>query len=141
MDLGVSEYSILSAITTLSDTQNDLGLHQHGGPDCSVPCFSVEDITLFRQIALDLREFREGSHITYNESQTFFSVLFNFTFVSERSFPTHRSLMGESPEAIEGQAKLFRVLIAYAKYNPQVGYSQGNGLHILSIFTQHFYQS
>jgi len=36
--------------------------------------------------------------------------------------------MGESPEAIEGQAKLFRVLIAYAKYNPQVGYSQGNEL-------------
>lgn len=33
--------------------------------------------------------------------------------------------MGESPEAIEGQAKLFRVLIAYAKYSPQVGYSQG----------------
>ncbi|TMS05230.1 TBC1 domain family member 10B [Larimichthys crocea] len=32
--------------------------------------------------------------------------------------------MGESPEAIEGQAKLFRVLIAYAKYSPQVGYSQ-----------------
>lgn len=36
--------------------------------------------------------------------------------------------MGESPEAIEGQAKLFRVLIAYAKYNTQVGYSQGNTL-------------
>lgn len=48
-----------------------------------------------------------------------------FCLASERSFPTHRSLMGDSPEAIEGQAKLFRVLIAYAKYNPQVGYSQG----------------
>lgn len=44
---------------------------------------------------------------------------------TERSFPTHRTLMGESPEAIEGQAKLFRVLIAYAKYNPKIGYSQG----------------
>lgn len=41
--------------------------------------------------------------------------------------------MGDSPEAIEGQAKLFRVLTAYAKYNPQVGYSQGNGLIILSV--------
>lgn len=33
--------------------------------------------------------------------------------------------MGDSPEAIEGQAKLFRVLLAYAKYSPLVGYSQG----------------
>ncbi|KAM4573760.1 uncharacterized protein PAE49_008494 [Odontesthes bonariensis] len=97
VDLGVSEYGILSAITTLSETQNDLGLNQQQPSNCSEPCYSVDDITLFRQIALDL----------------------------QRSFPTHRSLMGESPEAIEGQAKLFRVLIAYAKYNPQVGYSQG----------------
>jgi hypothetical protein len=43
--------------------------------------------------------------------------------------------MGDSPEAIEGQAKLFRVLIAYAKYNPKIGYSQGGKadwfIHIL----------
>ncbi|XP_026221297.1 TBC1 domain family member 12 isoform X2 [Anabas testudineus] len=97
VDLGVSEYGILSAIATLSDTQNDLDLnHQQlsSGPET---CYSIDDIRLFRQIALDL----------------------------QRSFPTHRSLMGDSPEAIEGQAKLFRVLTAYAKYNPQVGYSQG----------------
>ncbi|KAK7892052.1 hypothetical protein WMY93_024015 [Mugilogobius chulae] len=37
--------------------------------------YSVDDITLFRQIALDL----------------------------QRSFPTHRSLMGDSPEAIEAR--------------------------------------
>ncbi|XP_024120011.1 TBC1 domain family member 10A isoform X2 [Oryzias melastigma] len=85
VDLGVSEYGILSAISTLSNTQNHL---------TSTP--SQSDICLFRQIALDL----------------------------QRSFPTHRSLMGETPEAIEGRAKLFRVLAAYAKYNPQVGYSQ-----------------
>ncbi|KAF3854141.1 hypothetical protein F7725_022196 [Dissostichus mawsoni] len=91
VDLGVSEYGILSAITTLSETQNDLL------PRCPELRYSADDITLFRQIALDL----------------------------QRSFPTHRSLMGDSPEAIEGQAKLFRVLIAYAKYNSQVGYSQG----------------
>ncbi|XP_037622977.1 USP6 N-terminal-like protein [Sebastes umbrosus] len=97
VDLGVSEYGILSAITTLSDTQNDLGLNHQQPSSCPEPRYSVDDITLFRQIALDL----------------------------QRSFPTHRSLMGESPEAIEGQAKLFRVLIAYAKYSPQVGYSQG----------------
>ncbi|CAG5958545.1 unnamed protein product [Menidia menidia] len=97
VDLGVSEYGILSAIATLSETQNDLGLNPPRPPDSPEPCCSEQDITLFRQIALDL----------------------------QRSFPTHRSLMGESPEAIEGQAKLFRVLIAYAKYNPQVGYSQG----------------
>ncbi|KAM6926584.1 uncharacterized protein PEZ65_010089 isoform 1-T2 [Lycodopsis pacificus] len=97
VDLGVSEYGILSAIATLSDTQNHLGLN-HGQPSSSPESrYSVDDITLFRQIALDL----------------------------QRSFPTHRSLMGDSPEAIEGQAKLFRVLIAYAKYSPQVGYSQG----------------
>ncbi|XP_008286719.1 USP6 N-terminal-like protein [Stegastes partitus] len=97
VDLGVSEYGILSAIATLSDTQNDLDLNQQQPSSCSDARCSVQDITLFRQIALDL----------------------------QRSFPTHRSLMGDSPEAIEGQAKLFRVLIAYAKYNPQVGYSQG----------------
>ncbi|XP_044049989.1 USP6 N-terminal-like protein isoform X1 [Siniperca chuatsi] len=97
VDLGVSEYGILSAIATLSDTQNDLGLNHQQPSSCPEPRYSVDDITLFRQIALDL----------------------------QRSFPTHCSLMGESPEAIEGQAKLFRVLLAYAKYNPQVGYSQG----------------
>ncbi|XP_049430927.1 uncharacterized protein si:ch211-266k8.4 [Epinephelus fuscoguttatus] len=97
VDLGVSEYGILSAITTLSETQNDLGLNPQQLSSCPKPRYSVDDITLFRQIALDL----------------------------QRSFPTHRSLMGESPEAIEGQAKLFRVLIAYAKYSPKVGYSQG----------------
>ncbi|XP_055011507.1 uncharacterized protein si:ch211-266k8.4 [Boleophthalmus pectinirostris] len=96
VDLGVSEYGILSAITTLSETQNDLGTSQQQFTGSEMR-YSVDDITLFRQIALDL----------------------------QRSFPTHRSLMGDSPEAIEGQAKLFRVLIAYARYNPQVGYSQG----------------
>ncbi|KAM3870236.1 uncharacterized protein ACN63O_005371 [Diretmus argenteus] len=97
VDLGVSEYGILSAIATLSDTQNDLGSPNQQPSSCPEPGYSRDDVTLFRQIALDL----------------------------QRSFPTHRSLMGDSPEAIEGQAKLFRVLIAYAKYNPQVGYSQG----------------
>ncbi|XP_055078594.1 uncharacterized protein si:ch211-266k8.4 isoform X2 [Periophthalmus magnuspinnatus] len=96
VDLGVSEYGILSAIATLSETQNDLGTNQQQLTSSEMR-YSVDDITLFRQIALDL----------------------------QRSFPTHRSLMGDSPEAIEGQAKLFRVLVAYARYNPQVGYSQG----------------
>ncbi|XP_018620904.1 TBC1 domain family member 10A isoform X2 [Scleropages formosus] len=58
---------------------------------------STDDLVILHQIALDLR----------------------------RSFPTHRSLMGDTPEAIEGQAKLFRVLVAYARYNPKIGYSQG----------------
>lgn len=54
VDLGVSEYGILSAIATLSDTQNVQGLkHQQS----SMSSCSVDDITLFRQIALDLREF------------------------------------------------------------------------------------
>lgn len=58
VDLGVSEYGILSAIATLSDTQNDLDLnHQQlsSGPET---CYSIDDIRLFRQIALDLREFK-----------------------------------------------------------------------------------
>ncbi|XP_059916716.1 TBC1 domain family member 10A isoform X1 [Gadus macrocephalus] len=97
VDLGVSEYGILSAIATLSDTQNDLGSTDQPLSSGLDPGYSRDDVTLFRQIALDL----------------------------QRSFPSHRSLMGDSPEAIEGQAKLFRVLIAYAKYNPKIGYSQG----------------
>jgi len=63
VDLGVSEYSILSAITTLSETQNDLGLNRQHSSNCSEPCYSVDDITLFRQIALDLRKFRQGNGI------------------------------------------------------------------------------
>ncbi len=40
--------------------------------------------------------------------------------------------MGDRPEAIEGQAKLFRVLTAFARYNPQIGYVQGNELPFTS---------
>lgn len=107
VDLGVSEYGILSAISTLSETQNDLGTNQEQVTRSEMR-YSVDDITLFRQIALDL----------------------------QRSFPSHRSLMGDSPEAIEGQAKLFRVLIAYAKYNPEVGYSQGMS-YIAAVLLMH----
>ncbi|XP_046706121.1 uncharacterized protein si:ch211-266k8.4 isoform X2 [Silurus meridionalis] len=89
VDLSVSEYSIISAISTLGERENEFG-------SAAAESLGV-DVALFRQIALDL----------------------------QRSFPTHRSLMGDSPEAIEGQAKLFRVLTAYASYNPQIGYSQG----------------
>ncbi|KAJ8252041.1 hypothetical protein COCON_G00213530 [Conger conger] len=97
VDLGVSEYSILSAIATLNETENEMGTTPSPlqPPEASV--LSCSDVAIFRQIALDL----------------------------QRSFPTHRSLMGESAEAIEGQAKLFRVLTAYARYNPHIGYSQG----------------
>ncbi|XP_023180795.1 TBC1 domain family member 8B-like [Xiphophorus maculatus] len=108
VDLGVSEYGILSAIATLSDTQNDLGLNQRQLSGSNENCYSIDEITLFRQIALDL----------------------------QRSFPTHQSLMGQSSEAIEGQAKLFRVLVAYAKYNPQVGYSQGMS-YIVAVLLMH----
>lgn len=89
VDLGVSEYSIISTIDSLVDTENEISSGQSDLPSA--------DLTLFKQIALDLR----------------------------RSFPTHRTLMGDRPEAIEGQAKLFRVLSAFARYNPQIGYVQG----------------
>ncbi|XP_046889401.1 carabin, partial [Hypomesus transpacificus] len=108
VDLGVSEYSILSAIATLNDTENTLGACRNAPnlpPDST---FSSADVTVFRQVALDL----------------------------QRSFPTHRSLMGESPEAIEGQAKLFRVLIAYAKYNSKIGYTQGMS-YIAAVLLMH----
>lgn len=90
VDLGVSEYSVISTIDSLVDTENEIISGQAPG----LPC---PDLSLFKQIALDLR----------------------------RSFPTHRTLMGDRPEAIEGQAKLFRVLTAYARCNPQIGYVQG----------------
>lgn len=61
VDLGVSEYGILSAITTLSETQNDLDLNHQHSSSCSEPRYSADDITLFRQIALDLREFRQNN--------------------------------------------------------------------------------
>ncbi|KAI2648421.1 Carabin [Labeo rohita] len=90
VDLGVSEYSIIPTIDSLVDTENEI----NSGQASDLPS---ADLTLFKQIALDLR----------------------------RSFPTHRTLMGDRPEAIEGQAKLFRVLTAFARYNPQIGYVQG----------------
>ncbi|XP_042571254.1 uncharacterized protein LOC109064490 isoform X3 [Cyprinus carpio] len=90
VDLGVSEYSIVLTIDSLVDTENEISSGQASD-------LLSADLTLFKQIALDLR----------------------------RSFPTHRTLMGDRPEAIEGQAKLFRVLTAFARYNPQIGYVQG----------------
>ncbi|XP_056307892.1 USP6 N-terminal-like protein isoform X3 [Danio aesculapii] len=90
VDLGVSEYSIISSIDSLVDTENEISSGQASS-------LQVADLTLFKQIALDL----------------------------QRSFPTHRTLMGDRPEAIEGQAKLFRVLSAFARYNPLIGYVQG----------------
>uniref|UniRef100_A0A8C1JKB6 Si:ch211-266k8.4 n=1 Tax=Cyprinus carpio TaxID=7962 RepID=A0A8C1JKB6_CYPCA len=90
VDLGVSEYSIIPTIASLVDTENEIS----SGQASDLPS---ADLTLFKQIALDLR----------------------------RSFPTHRTLMGDRAEAIEGQAKLFRVLSAFARYNPQIGYVQG----------------
>lgn len=60
VDLGVSEYGILSAITTLSETQNDLGANQQQTSASTQLSYSVDDITLFRQIALDLRKFSPG---------------------------------------------------------------------------------
>ena len=56
MDLGVSEYGILSAIATLSDTQNDLGSTDQLDSSGLDPGYSRDDVTLFRQIALDLRK-------------------------------------------------------------------------------------
>ncbi|XP_052399358.1 USP6 N-terminal-like protein [Carassius gibelio] len=90
VDLGVSEYSIVHTIDSLVDTENEISSGQASD-------LLSADLTLFKQIALDLR----------------------------RSFPTHCTLMGDRPEAIEGQAKLFRVLTGFARYNPQIGYVQG----------------
>ena len=56
VDLGVSEYGILSAIATLSDTQNDLGSTDQLDSSGLDPGYSRDDVTLFRQIALDLRK-------------------------------------------------------------------------------------
>lgn len=58
VDLGVSEYGILSAIATLSETQNDLGVNHQQPSNLPEPSYSADDITLFRQIALDLRELK-----------------------------------------------------------------------------------
>lgn len=73
VDLGVSEYGILSAITTLSETQNDLGLNQQQTSGSTHLTYSVDDITLFRQIALDLREFSLSlvSDLRHNFLNTF----------------------------------------------------------------------
>lgn len=43
----------------------------------------------------------------------------------DRTYPTHRMFMRQTGEGKEGKAALFRVLAAYARYNPSVGYCQG----------------
>lgn len=48
VDLGVSEYSIISSIDSLVDTENEISSGQSDLPSA--------DLTLFKQIALDLRE-------------------------------------------------------------------------------------
>lgn len=48
MELSVSEYSILSAISTLGEREKELGSAAAGS--------LCVDVALFRQIALDLRE-------------------------------------------------------------------------------------
>lgn len=49
VDLGVSEYSIISTIDSLVDTENEISSGQASG-------LPSPDLTLFKQIALDLRE-------------------------------------------------------------------------------------
>lgn len=92
VDLGVSEYGILSAIATLSDTQNDLGLNHQQPSSCPEPSYSVDDITLFRQIALDLRELKQWSEVVVlvcacwmllsveNVAATFKVIIFRLVF-------------------------------------------------------------
>ncbi|KAG1925446.1 uncharacterized protein LOC120487965 [Pimephales promelas] len=67
VDLGVSEYSIISTIDSLVDTENEISSGQSDLPSA--------DLTLFKQIALDLR----------------------------RSFPTHRTLMGIVPRLLRAR--------------------------------------
>ncbi|XP_051884960.1 USP6 N-terminal-like protein [Pristis pectinata] len=95
--LGVNEYGVQMAVSTLvSADKARAGMD--GGTRNLTPDRNPEvKIETLRQIVLDV----------------------------ERSFPTHCSLMGRNPEAKEGQAKLFRLLSAYAEYNPQIGYCQG----------------
>lgn len=49
VDLGVSEYSIIPTIDSLVDTENEI----NSGQASDLPS---ADLTLFKQIALDLRE-------------------------------------------------------------------------------------
>ncbi|XP_069779336.1 TBC1 domain family member 10A [Narcine bancroftii] len=95
--LGVNEYGLQMAGSTLDNADNTRG-GMAGGARIQAPDPNSEvKVETLRQIVLDV----------------------------ERSFPTHCSLMGRNPEAKEGQAKLFRILSAYARYNPQIGYCQG----------------
>ncbi|XP_048401827.1 TBC1 domain family member 10A isoform X3 [Stegostoma tigrinum] len=95
--LGVNEYGVQVAISTLDNADKERAETDSAAPNL-MPNYNPEiTIETLRQIVLDV----------------------------ERSFPTHCSLMGKNPEAKEGQAKLFRILSAYAKYNPQIGYCQG----------------
>ncbi len=45
--------------------------------------------------------------------------------IPERSFPTHRQFILGHNDGKEGRGSLFRVLAAFARYNPEVSYCQG----------------
>ncbi|XP_048463306.1 TBC1 domain family member whacked-like [Rhincodon typus] len=102
--LGVTEYGVQVAISTLDNADRERAETDSTAPNLMPNRNPEITIETLRQIVLDV----------------------------ERSFPTHCSLMGKNPEAKEGQAKLFRILSAYAKYNPQIGYCQ-----VLALFKKY----
>ncbi|XP_042197223.1 ecotropic viral integration site 5 protein homolog isoform X3 [Callorhinchus milii] len=100
-DLGVNGYGVRQAISALCNADYQRGKTQS-------------------RVQLHLQNLESDQN-----PKVHIDVLRQIVLDVERSFPTHCSLMGENPEAKEGQAKLFRILSAYAKHNPQIGYCQG----------------
>ncbi|XP_061420625.1 uncharacterized protein LOC133350352 isoform X2 [Lethenteron reissneri] len=147
VDLGVSEYSVHMALATLCQADNSQRRQRTesqssesplpGSPSLAqrgVQMLSLEPES--RQVRYVVGSPRQSgmehhANASAKEPKPVTSdvvdvlVLRQIILDLDRSFPTHRSLMGESPEAKEGRASLFRVLSAYARYNPRIGYCQG----------------
>ncbi|CAN0427367.1 unnamed protein product [Lampetra planeri] len=147
VDLGVSEYSVHMALATLCQADNSQRRQRtesqsSESPLPGSPALAQRGVQMLslepesRQVRYVVGSPRQSgmehhANASAKEPKPVTSdvvdvlVLRQIILDLDRSFPTHRSLMGESPEAKEGRASLFRVLSAYARYNPRIGYCQG----------------
>ncbi|XP_015193685.1 TBC1 domain family member 10A isoform X2 [Lepisosteus oculatus] len=108
VDLGVTEYSIRSAITILSETENEMRCTEDGpNPSCE---FTNSDVVIFRQVALDLRMSYLAAVLLMHlsEEEAFWALV----ILLER--PKYLSgLFDHSLHKIQHNAKVFQQLLKH----------------------------
>ncbi|XP_041472007.1 uncharacterized protein LOC121421375 [Lytechinus variegatus] len=115
-----SSFSYSECVRALRSQMVDLGISEYCfRPHHRTPLDEEEENNPGRTEETDRHQPAEMKHLIPLQ------ILRQIVVDLERTFPTHRLLMGSKPEAKEGRASLFRLLSVYALYNPTVGYCQG----------------